>query len=271
MCLNKEPMFFALENQRVDFRGPGDAQEINAKSVTKIGPYEALFDAAGCERAIGEASALYLYSEVAAANIQRQIPNVKLIAMLRDPVERAYSSFLYMIREGREPLHDFEEALAAEEKRIKDNWEHIWHYRQMGFYYGQHRRYYDSFDHSQIKVILSEDLDKNPNGVMLDLLEFLDVDVTQLPDVSVKYNQGGMPRGQLLNRILTRPSWFKRMLKPLLPRSVHNLYLRVKHGNLERPEISEKARQSLREAYRNDIEKLQKLIGRDLSAWLKPD
>jgi len=264
-------MFFALENQRVDFRGPGDALEINAKSVTTIGPYQALFDAVGRERAIGEASALYLYSEVAAANIKRHIPNVKLIAMLRDPVERAYSSFLYMTREGREPLHDFEDALALEENRIKDSWEHIWHYRQMGFYYCQLSRYYKLFDRSQIKIILSEDLDRNPNGVISELLEFLNVDATQLPDVSVKYNQGGVPRGQLLNRILTRPSRFKRALRPLLPRSVHNFYLRVKHGNLERPEILEKTRQALKETYRNDIEKLQNLIGRDLNAWLKPD
>lgn len=271
MCPNKEPMFFALENQRVNFRGPGDAQEINAKSVTMIDPYQALFEAAGDRPAIGEASALYLYSDVAAANIKRHIPNAKLIAMLRDPVERAYSSFLYMTREGREPLPEFEDALAAEEQRIEDNWEHIWHYRRMGFYYRQLRRYYDLFDPSQIKIILSEDLDNNPESVISELQRFLDVDATQLPDMSVKYNQGGVPRGQLLNRVLTRPSWIKQKLKPWLPRSVHSLYLRVKHANLERPEISAETRHSLREDYRNDIENLQDLIGRDLNAWLKPD
>ena len=141
----KEPNFFALEGEKPDFRAPGSEERINSWSVTDVEAYRALFEGAGEEEALGEASAMYLYSEKAPGRIRHHLPNTKLVAVLRDPVERAYSSFLHLKRNGREPLDDFVEALEAEERRIRDNWEWIWHYKNMGFYHEQLRRYHEAF------------------------------------------------------------------------------------------------------------------------------
>ena len=98
----KEPNFFCSEeNSDGDF-------------ATRLGAYQDLFRDVSGEKAIGEASHCYLYEPEAAARIQEYITDAKLIAVLRDPVDRAYSHFLHMVRNGSEPLTDFALALREE-------------------------------------------------------------------------------------------------------------------------------------------------------------
>jgi hypothetical protein len=265
----KEPMFFALEGAPPDFRGPGDDKEINRKAVTRLADYQALFTGAASRKAVGEASANYLYSETAAERIKHHLPDARLIAVLRNPVERAYSSFLYMIRDRREPLRDFAQALAEEPKRIAAHWEHIWHYAGMGFYYQQLQRYYERFDASHIRVYLNEEMKRDAPGLLKDVFGFLGVDASFLPDTSVTYNEGGVPKRKLLNAVLTRPSVFKRVLRPLMPATAMKFYTRLKHSNLDKPPLDPEVRAQLVDLYREDILRLQDLIGKDLSGWLR--
>jgi hypothetical protein len=65
--------------------------------------------------------------------------------ILRNPIDRAYSAFLHLVRDGREEFTDFGTALQHEDERIRAGWEHIWHYKNMGAYYEQVKRYYDLF------------------------------------------------------------------------------------------------------------------------------
>ena len=265
----KEPMFFALEGSKPDFRGPGDDLEINRKSVADLAAYQALFSGATTQKAIGEASANYLYSGSAAARIRHHVPEAKMIAVLRNPVERAYSSFLYMIRDRREPLRDFALALEQESKRIAEHWEHIWHYARMGLYSQQLQRYYDLFDKNRIRVYLNEEMKQDAPGLLKDVFGFLEVDDSFLPDTSVTYNEGGVPKRKLLNALLTRPSIIKRLLRPLMPAAAMKFYTRLKHSNLDKPPLDEEVRARLAALYRDDVLRLQDMIGKDLSAWLK--
>jgi Sulfotransferase family len=137
----KETNFFALEGQDLNFADPRD--RINKYSITKIEDYYAQFEAVSNETAIGEASPLYLYEPKAPEQIQHYIPDVKLIAILRNPVDRAYASFLYLHREQRESLEYFSEALDAEPSRIQNNYPWIWHYKNLGFYAEQLQRYFE--------------------------------------------------------------------------------------------------------------------------------
>src|ERR687883_42510 len=125
----KEPHFF--EGMQSEFYRPGR----KVMPVTCLGDYQALFQGVSNEKAIGEASASCLYSPKAPALLKGAIPNAKLIAVLRNPVDRAYSNFLHCIRVNREPLPSFAGALQAEEGRIRNNWGPLWHYKQKGFYY----------------------------------------------------------------------------------------------------------------------------------------
>lgn len=265
---NKEPLFFAFDGEKVDFNGPGDDRQVNIKTVTNLSAYQELFRGVTTEKAIGEASAAYLYLQKAPETIHRYLPKAKLIAVLRNPVDRAYSSFLYTIRDNREPLRNFGEALAQENARIANNWEHLWHYKNMGFYYQQLSRYYQLFDKSQIKIYLNDDLRKNTADVVHDAFSFLEVDADFQPDFSVIYNKGGVPKRKLLNRILTRQSRFKSMLRPFMPSVLMKAYTQLKHSNLDKPELEGEVRLALSRIYRDDILKLQDLIEKDLSSWL---
>lgn len=227
----KETNFFALMNEPLDFCGPGDQDYINRFSITDLDGYLTQFQ--GCEgaKAIGEASPLYLYSPKAPPRIHEYVPDAKLIAILRNPVDRAYSAFLHLVRDGRETTRDFREALQREEERIAAGWEHIWHYKNMGRYYEQVKRYTDTFGRDRVRVFLYKDFRTNPTEMLGKVFRFLGVEDTFIPDMSARYNEASLPPEQ-------RP--------PLLP----------------------EVRCELEKALREDILKTQDLIGRDLSHWL---
>src|SRR5918998_2242905 len=98
MSPNKEPNFFAFEGEKLDFRAPSDIEGLNRHAVTEIEEYQALFDGVSGEKAIGEASHWYMYKPEASGRIKHHLPEAKLIAVLRDPAERAYSEFLHFVR-----------------------------------------------------------------------------------------------------------------------------------------------------------------------------
>ncbi len=230
----KETNFFALVDEPLDFCGPGDHDYINRFSVRTIERYWEQFEGCTDELAVGEASPLYLYHAQAARRIWKQLPHVKLIVILRHPVDRAYSAFLHLIRDGREEHVDFGQALQNEDTRIRSRWEHIWHYKQMGYYYKQLKRYYDIFGHSQIRVYFYEDLKVNSLELIQDIFRFLGVDDTFVPDLSIRYNQA-----------------------------------RAVLAHTDIPPLRTEMRIEMIETYREDVLRLQDLVQVDLSNWLQ--
>ena len=181
----KEPYFFSFEGEEVNFQGPGDRHAFRL-CVNHLIDYQKLFENVSGEIAVGEASSTYLYIDKSAKRIRDYLPDVKIIAILRNPVDRAYSSYLHLIRDGHEKIIDFSLALKEESKRIHNNWMPLWHYKQYGFYYKQLKNYYNVLDPHQIKVFLYEDLTLNPHFLLKEIFEFLDVDSYFVPDTSVK-------------------------------------------------------------------------------------
>jgi hypothetical protein len=272
----KEPRFFAFEGEKPDFRGPGD-QDLYKNIVSDIEAYRVLFQGASKETAIGEASVVYLYLSRAPRRIRHYIPEVKLIAIIRNPVERAYSAFLHLTRDRMEPLRDFARALQAEEERIQNNWGPIWHYKQVGFYYAQLKRYYETFDPEQIRVYLYEDLNDDPIKALKDIYRFLGVEDTFTPDVSRRYNVSGVPTNEsryALYTFLLRQNPVKSIVKPLLPKGLRRrlfttLLSTLQDRTLVKPPLPVDVQRQLTELYRDDILRVQELIGRDLSKWLQ--
>jgi Sulfotransferase family len=272
----KEPRFFAFEGEKPNFRGPGD-EKLYESIVGDIEAYRTLFEGVSKEKAIGEASVVYLYISSAPERIRHYIPGVKVIAILRNPVERAYSAFLHLTRDRKEPLRDFARALQAEEERISNNWGPIWHYRQVGFYYVQLKRYFDTFEREQIRVYLYEDLNDDPMQVMKDIYGFLGVEDAFVPEVSRRYNVSGIPTNEgwhALYSFLLGQNLAKSIIRPLLPRGLRQrvsttLLSTLQDRTLVKPPLPTEVQQQLTELYREDILKLQELIGRDLSQWLR--
>jgi hypothetical protein len=271
----KEPNFFALEGRKLDFNGAEGREWINDRIkrefVTNIAEYRALFEEASSETAIGEASTMYLYSPEAPGRIKHYIPKANLITILRNPVERAYSAFLYMCRDSREPLSDFSEALRAEETRMRNNWEWIWHYKNAGFYYVQLKRYFDVFDQDQIKVYLYEDLRTDTPHVLQSIFKLLKVDDTFTPDTSLRHNLSGVPKNRALFSYIRGPNVVKSVRKPLLPKELRRRISAKLQSRIlvEAPSLAPAIRRELIELYRDDILRLEGLIERDLSGWLK--
>ena len=267
----KEPGFFDFEGQKPDFCGPGD-RELYRFVITNIEAYRQLFQGGSDEIAIGEATTWYLYSPKAAERIRQHIPNAKLIVILRNPVERAYSAFMHAIRDSRETLTDFAQALQEEETRINQNWEYLWHYKQMGFYHVQLKRYFDLFNPSQIRVYLYEDLNNNPTAIIQNICQFLNVDETLIYGSLPRRNVSGLPKNKLLDYLLKKQNFklFKTPFKLFLsPKMRETIIVSLENRNLAKPKIPAAARSQLVKLYREDILKLQELIERDLSSWLE--
>jgi hypothetical protein len=123
------------------------------------------------------------------------------------------------------------------------------------------------FDERQIKIILFEDFKHNVVGVMQELYSFLAVDTQFIPDISVQYNAGGVPKSQARQNIIN----YLRRLKPLrfyLPTGLRTAYTNAARANLApAATMPSEARMLLAELYRDDVAKLQNLIHKDLTIW----
>jgi len=130
------------------------------RAVFSLEEYKSYFDAVTDEKAYGESSPMYLYTPGTAERIRTAIPDVKILAILRNPIDRAYSAYTHALRDWIETAETFEEALEKEPERIGAGWGMLWHYANAGYYYEQLSRYYKVFDPDQIRVFLHDDLSK---------------------------------------------------------------------------------------------------------------
>lgn len=271
---NKEPMFFVAEGvAEIPFRGPGDRETLVQWDgwVSTRERYEALFAGATTEKAVGEASTWYLYDEGAPHRIRRLVPEVRMIALLRNPVERAYSAFTMLLRDGRETTDDFVRALAAEDERVRAGWEPLWHYRRMGFYHRQLSRYLGLFRREQICVLLQEDLNTRPQETLRKAFAFLGVDEAFQPRSLTRMNVSLVPVNGGYHRLVRGQNPIKSAGKALLPKGVRaRIKARLPEPAMKKPDpMPAEARAALVDVFREDVLALQKLLGRDLTHWLR--
>jgi hypothetical protein len=235
--------------------------------ISDYNQYLQLFKNVNSEKAIGEISNGYLFSEVAAKEIYATYPNAKIIMILRNPVERAYSHYLANVRDGRTTL-GFRDEIIDDEKKTRKGWCISHCYVEMGMYHDQIKRFIDVFPSSQIKIYLNDDLKKSASVVGKDLLSFLQVNLNATIDYSKKQNEARLPKSAGIIKLITQTG-LKRKIFRALPKKMQEKVkpLFFKEGNI--PKISKEDHQWLLEKYKSDIEKTQNLIGRDLSDWLK--
>jgi hypothetical protein len=258
----KEPDFFSSRGHK----NAGD-------TITHLEAYQDLFRGVSGEKAIGEASHSYLYEPRAAAEIRRFIPEAKLIAILRNPTDRAYSHFLHMVRNGTEPLGDFAQALREDEVGVCTE-RTFQDYIGRGLYCLQLKRYFETFPREQMRVYLYEDLSSAPASTVQDAFRFLEVEDSFVPDVTLRRNVSGFPRYKSLDSLLRSQSRVKHAVKIYLPARLRwrlsQAFDQLKTRNLVGPPpVHPEVRRQLIEVYREDVLQLQELIHRDLSGWLE--
>jgi hypothetical protein len=274
----KEPSYFiADEGEILHSIGP-NRQPIGGSRINNLATYQALFSEATREKARGEASPKYLYFPEAAQRIKSKLPDVTIIAILRHPVDRAYSNFLHHIRDGREVYDDFVIALQEEPKRIEEGWGSEYHYRNRGFYYKQLLPYYAAFGSEAVHVFLYDDLRKDPVGMVRNIFRILGVDQAFVPDMKAQYNVSGLPKNRSLHRAYhflegSNRSILKELGKLVLPKQVraklkNDVRQSLYRKNFVKPKLSPEVRAELQKGYQEDILQLQHLVKRDLSHWL---
>jgi hypothetical protein len=216
-----------------------------------------------------------LYMPQAIHRIQQYIPDARLIAILRQPADRAYSAYMHLRRDYRETEADFRQALKLENYRIANHWGFMWHFTSMGFYYPQLRRFYDTFDRNQLRTYLHEDFVDHPNRVIQDIFEFLEVNSSFVPDMSFRPNVSGVHKSQLTKRLyqylFDRPNPIRGVARRLISDEQRVQFTtKARNYNLSRQTLPAELRNELTSLFHDDILKLQELIDKDLSHWLAP-
>lgn len=257
----KEPSFFAFDgNPELD-------HPALPRSVTTLDEYERLFDRAAGKRAVGEVSPEYLANPWACARIRERIPDARLVAILRNPVERAFSDYLMYVRDGREPLRHFGEALAQQEARYRRR-EPTGYYLRTGFYARQLRPYLETFGPDQLQVHLYEDLRSQSTDVVARICSFVGADPRLASARLPVRNASAVPRNRAAAALFRSARRLSPSLEGVLPSSLASAARHVVRQSLQSPTLHEKDRQALVEIYRDDVLELQELLGRPLGHWL---
>ena len=268
----KEPKFFLTDGPPPTKGGPGDALTYR-EHVWQRDRYEALFDAAPAGTLPGESTPLYLYDPAAMARIRQTIPAVKLIVILRDPVERAHSNWTHLWSAGLEPIGDFVRACAEEEQRIEACWVSFWHYKGLGRYGEQLAHAFTPFPREQVLVLRYRLLIDEPAATLDKICAFLGVE-TGAADRDPRRTS---PRTRSA-RWPTAPSRRharQRRRRPPAPRSAataatHRLERFLQRDARERQPLGWEQRQELLPAFADDIRLLETVLGEDFSDWLAP-
>lgn len=279
----KETNFFSdadmlFEHFNVDYRqdvdvnldkylaGPMD-KKIHIAHVRTFSQYQKLFRDVKAEKAIGEVSNSYLYLPSTAQAIKDKLPDVKIVMILRSPVERLHSQYLMNLKLGKIIQKDLIKEIEADQAKAIKGWGVSHLYLEVGNYYEQVQRYYNSFPAHQIKVILFDDFKVDAHGVMQDLFAFLGVDSAFNLDMNKRYNEAGMPRFGKLNYYLTQIGVYgfvKKIFSPRLKEKMKSLI--YTKDNI--PKITPAEKLYLQQYYKDDVAALGKLLDRDLSAWM---
>jgi hypothetical protein len=270
----KEPKFYLCDGRPprgFGQRGPGDAHSAR-EWIWRRNRYEALFDAAPAGALRGESTPFYLYDHAAQQRIQADVPAAKLLVVLRDPVDRAYSNWMHLWSDGLEPIDDFATAWAAEDRRVAAGWAPFWHYRRLGLYGEQLRGLIDRFGREQVHVLRYRDLVETPVQALDAVCAFLGVATGVIAGARRANSHAYVPpspRATALARTLRAgaalgayapPQIWRRLSRPLLAT--------LQRDHARRPVLDPDLRLRLVEVYREDNALLGELTGRSFVDWM---
>lgn len=267
----KETHFLAHVGRPTVYRAPGDDVTVNRFLVTDHDRYLSLYREGVRHRIRGEGSVSTLYmADRSIPAINRFCePDTKIVVILREPVARAYSSYLYLVGRGFEDQPTFEHALAREQDRIEGGYHHMWHLRAMSHYGQQLPAFVEAFG-ARFKLIIFEEYRTDPNRWLAELCRFLDIDDGFEFDTATEMNRGGVPRSDLLVKLMTgirRAPMAQQLLRTATPQALRE---RVRGANLRRPEAAADTIAGLRSEFEGDIQCVEQLVDRKIESWHRP-
>jgi hypothetical protein len=211
-------------------------------------------------KAVGELSHDYLFSSLATERIARDLAGVKLLTCLRNPVERTFSNYLQMIRNG-ETRDSFEKALENIPKLI----DHSMYHKHLS-------EYFRFFDRDHIKILFFEDLKSNPEAFAKDVFQFLNISFVRNINYSKKVLPTNRPRSYAIARMVKVGANAARnlgfpTLVGFIKRSAFSKVLYLPYEEGERPRMHPAVKEKLQKIFEPEVLKLQALLGKDLTHW----
>ena len=248
MSPEKEPKYFHKKNS-----------ELNLKGISDESKYLKLFKNVKDEKVIGEASPTYLIDPESAELIQKFNPESKIIIILREPVDKAFSQYLLRVSNGKE-TRSFKEVIAS---RMNTKTGGLREYDlciDPGLYYNQVKKYLDVFGSGKVKIIIFEEFVKEPIKTVKEVLEFIGIDAEPSKKVGKAFNPYGAPRGKIGKKILASKT-IKKISTKIIPQTLRwKVRGKILIKKDEKPKLSKEDRLVLENFYRNDINELKNLI-----------
>ncbi len=268
--LRKHPLIFIPSEKELHYfnRFAGNSPETpNNRYNQSLKWYHSFFKQANEEQIVGEVTPAYMKNENCAIDIFNYNPEIKLLIILRAPVHRAYSSYLFRSQLGLYNYPSFDEAINKRPELLSSSQ-----------YYRQLKPFFDVFPRENIKVMFFRDLKNNNRGLLKDLCMFLNVKEFCPEDIDHKANPTKIVRFRILNTIIYNTFSFTRnnpafnfvpaFLKKTGLMSIMSLIQKLNTRPMDaKPEISKGLETRLKKYFKDDIENLENLLNRDLSDW----
>lgn len=234
------------------------------------------------ERAIGEASASYLWDVQSPKIIHEVVPNAHIIIILRDPIDRAFSQYLMSIRQ-REEISPFYDAIVKDYNRSDKGYFHSHLYVDLGLYSKQTKRYLDTFGPNNVKILIFEEFVKDTQASVNEVLRFLGLEPYVPSNIGKVYDPYVNPTNHtrtvsLLSKIAfnSKTAAFARnFLKKASKTMIRNSASAARKEALtqrllqatRRSSVPEDGREYLKGIYRDDVAELKSLLGRSSVPW----
>ena len=260
----KEPKYFSSVNENFPHKGIGDTS-VDKFAIKKFPEYQDLFKGIENKR-VGEASPdTIFFHDKTAPLIKKKLGDIPIIIILRNPIKRAFSAYMYLKRDSREVL-TFREGVDAEENRLKENWDFIWGYKKCGLYYEQVKTFLTTF--TNVKIVFQEELKADTDKILKEVYSFLDVDEKFVTDTSVKHNESGVPNNFISKFLLSRNNIISTIIREILKKMIPRRILeKGASSSLKKIDILEEDILFLKPYFHNDICNLEQLINKNLSKW----
>ena len=240
--------------------------------------YFSLFAGARDEKFVGESSVFYMMSEEAATRIHAFNPEARVLIFLRNPVDFIVSHHSQVVFEGYEDITDLETALEAEAGRSAADVgrphyyrEKVRYYRRMALFSEQMERFLSVFGERQVHITLYDDLRDNTPAEYRKILEFLGVDSTVSPKFIVHNANKQMRSPRFMRFLRDPPRWARATSHALMPRparrAIVEMLKRMNTKYVARNPLNQAVRLRLTEELAPEVERLEQILGRDLTAW----
>jgi hypothetical protein len=270
--LNEHPEINMSSQKEPDYFSDADVQNegmyYGKNRIDTIKKYHGLFDNNSESKLKGEASVSYLFYKNVPQKIKRYNPDAKIIIMLRDPIDRAFSHYLMDYRLGL-VSDSFEDII--DRKSVHKNAKLFYQqYIELSEYANQVKRYLDVFDGKEILFIEYEDLKMDVLGIVRKTYLFLGVNQVYEPDVNKKHNTYTMPKNSII-RFIYSFVILRNILAFFFSKNLVNRIRAALFKNDKKPVLLDETRNRFKQLFANDVNVLGKVLNKNFSRWTKLD